>query len=118
MDKKQIIMVVGVAIVLIVGGSLWVNSQKNKQTPTQPAQPSKAEQAKTLIDKLYLLDHNGGILMSDDARRIFNANADVLKTLSSQDLDSLISVLNKMISNTASDSDKEYLNTISDNLSL
>jgi hypothetical protein len=118
MDKKQIIMVVGVAIVLIVGGSLWVNSQKNKQAPTQPEQPSKAEQAKTLIDKLYLLDHNGGILMSDDARRIFNANVDVLKSLSSRELDGLIIVMNKMISNTASDSEKEYLNELSDKLSL
>jgi len=118
MDKKQVIMVIEVEIVLLIGGSIWVNSQKNKQVPTQPTQPSKAEEAKTLIDKVYLLDHNGDILMSDDARRIFNANVDVLKSLSSRELDGLIMVLNNMISNTASDSEKEYLNELSDKLSL
>jgi hypothetical protein len=115
MDKKQIIMVIGVAIILLIGGSIWINSQKPKEVVTQP---SKTDEAKKLIDKLYLLDHNGGVLMSDDARRIFNANVDVLKSLSSRELDGLIIVLNKMISNTASDSEKEYLNELSDKLSL
>lgn len=115
MTKNQYLIIGGVAIVLLVSGFIWVNSKKNKPTVIEP---SKAEQAKTLIDKLYLLDHNGGILMSDDARRIFSANVDLLKTLSIQELDSLLSVLNKMNNNTATDSEKDYLNTLSDNLSL
>lgn len=115
MNKKQVIIFFGVAIVVLIGSNMYINSQKAKQLASQP---TKAEQAKTLIDKVNLLYTNGGVAMSDDAVRIFNANATILKSLSSQDLDSLISVLNKILNNTASDSEKEYLTNLSDNLSL
>ncbi len=115
MNKKQIITVIGVAIVLLIGGGLWVKSQnKNKIV----LEKSKAEQAKELIDKLYLLDHNGGILMSDDARRIFNATTETLKQLGDYDLTSLIDVINKLLSGKATEGDKNYLVDLSDTLSL
>jgi hypothetical protein len=126
MNKKQIIMVVGVAIVLLIGGGLWISHLNKKNdnggSVTKPTSTNHTkDEVIGLLTKLDTLDRTTPL---DDSfhRYLWVSNSDLsssLNGLKQTDIDSLVYVFNQRLNNkTVNQSDINFLNSLADKIGL